>query len=147
MVVQDVYISVHSPLCSKGALLPNSSKETTKQLDFVHVSYYCFVQARIEVLPQESKAERVLCSPLSHVQLFATPWTVALQAPLSMGFSRQEYWSGLPFLSPGDLSDTGVEPRSPAIEGRFFTIRATRGAHICLRLIHFLKQFAEFVRA
>ena len=114
MVVQDVYISVHSPLCSKGALLPNSSKETTKQLDFVHVSYYCFVQARIEVLPQESKAERVLCSPLSHVQLFATPWTVALQAPLSMGFSRQEYWSGLPFLSPGDLSDPGVKVGSPA---------------------------------
>ena len=116
MVVQDVYISVHSPLCSKGALLPNSSKETTKQLDFVHVSYYCFVQARIEVLPQESKAERVLCSPLSHVQLFATPWTVALQAPLSMGFSRQEYWSGLPFLSPGDLSDPGIKPRSPALQ-------------------------------
>ena len=42
----------------------------------------------------------------------ATPWTVTCQAPLSMGFSRQEYWSGLPFLSPGDLPDPGVEPRS-----------------------------------
>ena len=46
--------------------------------------------------------------------LFATPWTVAYQAPPSMGFSRQEYWSGLPFPSPGDLPNPGIEPRSPA---------------------------------
>ena len=49
---------------------------------------------------------------LSRVRLFATPWTVAYQAPLSMGFSRQEYWSGLPFPSPGDLPDPGIEPTS-----------------------------------
>ena len=53
---------------------------------------------------------------LSHVQLFATPWTVAHQAPLSMEFSRQEYWSGLPFPSPGDLSDPGIEPGSPTLQ-------------------------------
>ena len=53
---------------------------------------------------------------LSHVRLFATPWTVAYQASLSMGFSRQEYWSGLPFPSLGDLPDPGIEPRSPALE-------------------------------
>ena len=51
---------------------------------------------------------------LSCVRLFATPWTVANQAPPSMGFSRQEYWSGFPFPSPGDLPDPGIEPRSPA---------------------------------
>ena len=51
---------------------------------------------------------------LSRVQLFATPWTIAYQAPLSMGFSRQEYWSGLPFPSPGDLPDPRIEPGSPA---------------------------------
>ena len=45
-----------------------------------------------------------------------TPWTVAHQAPLSMGFSRQEYWSGLPFPSPGDLPNPGVEPKSPALQ-------------------------------
>ena len=61
---------------------------------------------------------------LSHVGLFATPWTVALQTRLSMWFSRQEYWSGLPFPTPGDLPDAGIEPASlvsPALAGRFFT--------------------------
>ena len=53
---------------------------------------------------------------LSHVQLFAIPWTVAYQAPPSMGFFRQEYWSGLPFPSPGDLPNPGIEPRSPALQ-------------------------------
>ena len=53
---------------------------------------------------------------LSRVRLFATPWTVAYQAPPSMGFSRQEYWSGLPFPSPGDLPNPGIEPGSPALQ-------------------------------
>ena len=56
--------------------------------------------------------------------LFATLWTVACQAPLSMGFSRQEYWSGLPGSPPGDLPDPEIEPESPmspALAGRFFT--------------------------
>ena len=52
---------------------------------------------------------------LSRVRLFVTPWTVANQSPPSMGFSRQEYWSGLPFPSPGDLLDPGIEPGSPAL--------------------------------
>ena len=51
---------------------------------------------------------------LSHVRLFVTPWTITPQAPLSMEFSRKEYWSGLPFPSP-DLPDPGIEPRSPAL--------------------------------
>ena len=53
---------------------------------------------------------------LSHVQLFATPWTVAYQAPPSMEFSKQEYWSGFPFPSPEDLPDSGIELRSPALQ-------------------------------
>ena len=53
---------------------------------------------------------------LSCVLLFATPWTVAYQASLSMGFSRQEYWSGLLFPSPGDLPDPGIKPGSPTLE-------------------------------
>ena len=51
----------------------------------------------------------------------STPWAAACQAPLSMGFPRQEYWSGLPFPSPGDLPDPGIEPTSPALAGGFFT--------------------------
>ena len=65
---------------------------------------------------------------LSHVHLFATPWTVARQAPLSMGFSREEYWSGLPCPPPGDLPDPGIEPKSlmsPALAGGFLTTSAT----------------------
>ena len=53
---------------------------------------------------------------LSHVKLFATPWTVAHQAPLSMGFSRQEYWTGLPCPLPGDLPKQGIELRSPILQ-------------------------------
>ena len=53
---------------------------------------------------------------LSCVRLFVTPWTVAYQAPQSVEFSRQEYWSGLPFPSPGDLPNPGTEPRSPTLQ-------------------------------
>ena len=72
----------------------------------------------------------LLCvlSHSSHVQLFATPWIVAHQAPLSTGFSRQEHWSGLPFPPPGDLPIRGLEHMSlmsPALAGSFFTTSAT----------------------
>ena len=56
------------------------------------------------------------CLELSRVRLFATPWAVAYKAPLSMEFLRQEYWSGLPFPSPGDLPNPGIEPGSPALQ-------------------------------
>ena len=71
-------------------------------------------------------AHMLSCS--SGVQLFATLWTVAYQAPLSMGFSRQEYWSGLQCPPPGDLPDTGIKPESlmsPALAGGFFTTSTT----------------------
>ena len=58
---------------------------------------------------------------LSRVRLLATPWTAAYQAPLSMGFSRQEYWSGLLFPSPGDLPDPGIEPGFPTLEADTLT--------------------------
>ena len=69
----------------------------------------------------------ILCR-FSHVRLFATLWTVAHQPPLSMGFSRQEYWSGLPCPPPGDLSNPGIKSASltsPALAGGFFTASAT----------------------
>ena len=61
-------------------------------------------------------ASKVKVELLSHVQLFATAWIVAYQAPLSMGFSRQEYWSRLLFPSPGDLPNPGIKPGSPALQ-------------------------------
>ena len=71
---------------------------------------------------------RAVLSRFSHILLSVTPWTVAHQSPLSMGFSRQEYWSGLPFPSPGDLPNPGIELVSlihAALAGRFFTTSAT----------------------
>ena len=59
---------------------------------------------------------KVKVTSLSRVRLFVTPWTVAYQAPPYMGFSRQEYWSGLPFPSLGDLPEPGLEPGSPALQ-------------------------------
>ena len=67
------------------------------------------------------------CQFLGCIRLFATPWTVAHQAPLSMGFSRQGYWGGLPCPPPGDLPDPRIEPgalMSPALTGGFFTTSA-----------------------
>ena len=70
--------------------------------------------------------EKVKVKSLSRVQLFATPWTVAYQAPQTMGFSRQGYWSGLPFPSPGDLPNPAIEPRDgtrvSCIGGRRFNL-------------------------
>ena len=62
------------------------------------------------------EAAAAAAKSLSSVQLFATPWTVTLQAPLSMEFSRPEYWRGQLFSSPGDLPNPGIKPRSPALQ-------------------------------
>ena len=77
-----------------------------------------------------------MLSHFSHVQPFATPWTVTHQAPLSMGFSRQEHWSGLPCPPPGDLPDPGIEPTSlmsPLLTGEFFTTSAPRRHSLTLQ--------------
>ena len=67
---------------------------------------------------------RVVQSHFSRVLLFATSWTVAHQAPLTTGFSRQEYWSGWPCSPPGYLPDPGIEPASPGFAGRIFTTKS-----------------------
>ena len=80
------------------------------------------------LLDTDYTSELLLWLSCSVVTDFATPWTVARQAPLSMGFSRQEYWNGLPFPPPRDLPDPGMEPMSlvsPVLAGRFFTTTAT----------------------
>ena len=70
----------------------------------------------------QTQKKRKKVKSLSHVQLFATPWIVACQAPPPMGFSRQEYWSGLPFPSPGDHPNPGIKPQVFCTVGRLFTI-------------------------
>ena len=77
------------------------------------------------------KKERNKVKSLSPVRLLGTPWTVVHQSPPSMGFSRQEYWNGLPFPSPRDLPDPGIEPRSPSLQA-VFNLWATREAQACL---------------
>ena len=75
---------------------------------------------------------------LSPVQLFVSPWTAALQDPLSMEFSKQEYWSGLPLPTPGDLPDPGIEPiflASPALAGRFFTTSTHWEANLSIAVV------------
>ena len=77
-------------------------------------------------------------SRFSHIQLFATLWTVALQASLYMGFSMQEYWSGLPCPPPEDLPNSGIKTASltsPALIGKFFTTSATWEAHVNIYII------------
>ena len=98
------------------------------------------------IFPSQGSSVLHACM-LSHVQLFSTTWTVAHQAPLSVEFSRQEYWSGLPFLSPGDLPDPGIEPASlmfPALEGGFFTTGVTWEASLYL-LNHWLNHVSPQV--
>ena len=83
---------------------------------------------------------------LSHVRLLATLWTVACRAPLSMGFSRQEYWSGLPLPTPGDLPDPGIEPASlasPVFAGRFFTTAPSKSL-TCFKVVFYTQIPTDF---
>ena len=78
----------------------------------------CMLQSNTQRFPsseKQSNNKKVKAKSLSRVRLLATPWTVAYQAPQSMEFSRQEYWSGVPFLSPGDLHNPEIKPGSPTL--------------------------------
>ena len=101
-----VFTRVLSTCCSSCSPRPSDHLHCTVSspawcLSFQPISFRCTLVYRV-------------CYSLSHVRLFATPWTVIHQASLSMEFSRQEYWSGLPFPSPGELPNPGIEPWSPA---------------------------------
>ena len=90
--------------------------------------FICSILCTPSLLLRKLKLNACMLSCFSHVQLSATLQTVAHQAPLSMGFSRQKYWSGLPCLPPGDPPNTGIKPAclmSPASAGGFFTTIAT----------------------
>ena len=115
-------------LCSEGKLEPNGVDHRGKTADgksrcvAIRCSFLMF--PFLFILPStprngkvlsDHSAEKGAVKSLNRVQLFATPWTVAHQAPPSKGFSRQQYWSGLPFPSPGTLPDPGIELQSPAL--------------------------------
>ena len=84
-------------------------------------------------------------SEVSRVRLFATPWTVAYQALPSMGFSWQEYWSGLPFPSPGDLPDPGIEPGSPAFQADTLTSEPPGKPPFHLLSLNFITVYVEML--
>ena len=92
-----------------------------------HATVHGVAKSRTQ-LSTEYKLCYVMLSHFNRVRLFVTLWTVALQTPLSMGFSKQEYWNGLPCPPPGNFPNPGIEPvslRSPALAGRFITTTAT----------------------
>ena len=94
----------------KQQLEPNMKQGTGSKLGKEYIKdVYCHPVYLIYILSEVKL--------LSHVQLVVTPWTVAYHAPLYMGFSRQEYWSGLPFPFSEDLPHLGIEPRSPILKG------------------------------
>ena len=88
----------------------------------------------------------VVVESLSHVGLFAIPWTVACPVPLSMRFPRQEYCSGLPFPSSGELPDLGIEPMSPALAGEFFTTETPGRTKVYILLDNLSYVFLKFFR-
>ena len=85
-------------------------------------SWKCYTQIFCSYWVNTENEEKLKVKSLSRIRLFATLWTVAHQSPPSMGFSRQEYWSGLPFPSPGDLPDPGIEPSSPTLEQTLYCV-------------------------
>ena len=82
----------------------------------LHLLHWQVDSLRLSHQGSPSQCMKVKVKSLSRVRLFETPWAVVYQAPLFMGFSSQEYWNGLPFLSPRDLPNPGIEPRSPALQ-------------------------------
>ena len=129
-----------------GAQLPSSINLSQWHtclafLPFLSHFPHCLTCASWGHLPNTLSAW-VCAWSLSHVWLFATPRTVACQALLSMGFSRQVYWSRLPFPPAGDLPDPGIKPTSPILVGRFFITespgkpKAKVTAHLSFYLIH-----------
>ena len=102
------------------------------------------------VFRKDLTEEVCVCYSLSHVQLFATLWTVAFQAPLSMGFSRQENWSGLSFPSSGDPPDPGIKPRSPALQADPLLLSHQGSPHwegnTCLKTLRWFCQSLYFYK-
>ena len=113
-------ISIHKTNKQKKQMAEATQMFINRGMDFLNGNEILFsLKKKILTYATWMNPEDIISSEivllLSHVWLFATPWTVAYQDPPSMGFSRQEYWSGLPFPSPGDPPDPGIEPGFPAL--------------------------------
>ena len=114
---------------SRTTSFTSAFKWLVKHIQTLPISGHCCGSGSGEwggrrTIPRQVKVKMLVAQS---VQLFVTPWTVVRQAPLSMESSRQEYWSGVPFPSPGELSDPGIEPRPPALQADFFIVWSTRG--------------------
>ena len=113
LIIQKTKIMVSGPITSWE--IDGETVETVADLIFLSSKITADCDCSHEITRHLLLGRKVKVKSLSRVRLFATPWTVAYQAPPSMGFSRQEYWSGLPFPSPGDLPNPGIEPGSPGL--------------------------------
>ena len=106
------------------SILDPSLRVQSDFLSMLSIIHFQYLKANNEPSTSKGACEFVILLLFSHQvtsDSFMTPWTVAPQGPLSMGFPRQEYWCGLPFPSPGDLPHPGTEPESSTFAGRFFT--------------------------
>ena len=133
MAVIDVF-SEDTMFYTDGKLKILSSFKIT-----IVVGKYCKQQAKKKISTHKLKWVK----SLSRVWVFATPWTAACQAPPSMGFSRQEYWSGLPFPSPGDLPNPGIEPRSPTLQADALTSEPPGKPYIMWKVMLKESEFPE----
>ena len=128
---------VHKECEWRGSVLPKCSIYLSNHQSKIQVIICpceaCYIlKSKAEVKSNEHSTFPCVCTQsLGHVRLGATPWTVAHQAPLSMGFPRQEDCSGLPFPPPGGVLHPGAEPRSPALAGEFFTTGPLGGPPPC----------------
>ena len=122
LIVCQIYVSFLILIMPKYGeyYYPHCTEEKIKQKCHLSVTESSSHMLKIKLCLQPPFTNKWVKS-LSSVRLFATPWTVAYQPPPSMGFSRQEYWSGLLFPSPGDLPDPGIDPGSPAFQADTLT--------------------------
>ena len=126
--------------CPLPPVHPNQESQPTKCSDTYDV---LFITPRYKLKLISLCFVHVCAQLLNCVRLFATPWTVAYQAPPSMGFLRQEYGSGLPFPSPGDLPDPGIEQASPALAGGLFTSKPTGKPLLCTLTYKLLRSYLK----
>ena len=119
--------------CIAGGFFTAWAIRAAQILSIITSNTICWFPYYLHDLSIWCHVHECILSHFSYVQLFVTLWTRTLQVPLSMGFSRQEYWSGLPWPPPRDLHNPGIEPvslTSPVLVGGFFTTGATWEAHL-----------------